>query len=462
MPSFVSACCRLTYRAFGRRPAFTRLGRSGAVAIVSAICAPILVMIVGFAVDYGYASYINLRLAKATDDATVGSVSQTAATSAGGYSNTSFMQSYGVNLFNANIAQLPISGVKFNLSVVSDGSTGVIASGSYTYNAPTFFAGILGFNAIPVSGTARSSARPLTYMTYYFLIDNSQSMGIGATQADMTTLYNRVLFYKNASSADGGCVFGCHVKQAGQKYTNEDLAHNLTQNFGSKITLRIDSAVSAVQGIISSASSIAGTTQNIKIGLYAIGEDPTTGKSVIPVSDPPSTNYSQLTTAAGGIGLGNIYSNTTGNTDYKDEISDFLSGLVPALTQGSGASASSPLNFVFLITDGINDVPGSCSPKFPVCVTPFDANYCNSLKANATVGVIYTTYNPILKNNAGPALETRYAELVDGKTGQAQSNLQSCATSPEWFFEAQDGPAIVTSMQALFQKTLPISARISQ
>ena len=60
-----------------------RIGRAGAVALVTALCAPVLVMIVGFVVDFSYASYINQRLARATDAATIGAVSQTAATAAG-------------------------------------------------------------------------------------------------------------------------------------------------------------------------------------------------------------------------------------------------------------------------------------------------------------------------------------------------------------------------------------------
>ena len=61
------------------------IGQAGAVAIITAVAAPALVTIVGFACDYGYASYINQRLARATDSGTLGSISQTAATTAGGY-----------------------------------------------------------------------------------------------------------------------------------------------------------------------------------------------------------------------------------------------------------------------------------------------------------------------------------------------------------------------------------------
>ena len=473
------------------------IGRAGAVAIITAVAAPALVTIVGFACDYGYASYINQRLARATDSGTLGSISQTAATTAGGYTQTAAMQTIGVNIFNANIADLSSTGVSFNLSVVADGTGGVIATGTYSYNVPIFFGGLLGLKNIPVSGTAKTTARPVVYANFYILVDNSQSMGIAATASDMTNLYNRVLANKNASTTDGGCVFACHVRgrvnnsQDGsglQAFTNEDLAHNLTRNWGAPITLRIDSAVSAVNGIVTSAAQIAATTKNIQFGLYTIGIDPNTGLRVTPIKDPPpapgktstdftvSSDYASVQRAASQISLGNTVSQQNrGDTDFTNEFTDFINAFKPtnppkpaatataALVQGNGASATSPLNYIFLVTDGLDDVVGSgCGNNFAVCTSPIEASDCDKLKSVATLGVIYTTYLPIYQFNTAPNLEARYKALVDGDPPQIQTNLQACATSSDWYFEAQDGPSIVTAMQTLFQRTQPSSARITQ
>ena len=456
-----------------------RVGCDGAVVIITAVSAPVLVMIVGFAADYGYASYINQRLARATDSATLGSVSQTAATTAGGYDKTSAMQTIGNNVFTANIGDLNSTGVTFSLSVVSDGTGGVIATGSYAYKCPTFFGGLLGINNIPLSGTAKTIARPVVYVNYYILVDNSQSMGIGTTQADMTALYQRVLAYSNAAPptgvssqpGDGGCVFGCHNKQVigynawqqpiYQKYTNEDLAHNAI--YGSPITLRLDSAITAVNSIITSAQQIAGITKNIKFGIYTIGEDSNTGKSVQLIKDPPTTDYAATQTAVSTIDLVNTDgSQSTGNTDFHDEITDFLASQSPAIAQGSGASATSPINYIFLITDGINDVRGNCN-KYRLCSSPIDSSECNVLKKNAIVGVIYTTYLPIYQFNQPSDPEDRFDVIMGTpQPAQAKLALQNCATSSDWFFEAQDGPTLISSVQALFQRTQPTSARITQ
>lgn len=468
------------------------IGRAGAVAIITAVAAPVMVMIVGFACDYGYASYINQRLARATDSGTLGSISQTAATTAGGYTQTAALKAIGVSIFNANVADLPSNGIQFNLSVVADGTGGVVATGGYTYKVPTFFGGLLGLTNIPVSGTAKTTARPTVYVNYYILIDTSQSMGIGTTQADMTALYQRVLKLTNATPAtgnaqfpgDGGCVFGCHITQkiynsqgyyVDQQYTNEDIAHNLSQYFGPPITLRIDSAVQAISSIVSSAAQVAAITKNIQFGLYTIGIDPKTNLRVAPVKYPPpppnstpdfspSSDYNSVQKAAALITLGNTVSTMNrGDTDFTNEFSDFLAAFKSpnALVQGSGASATSPLNYIVVVTDGLSDTVGSCT-QYNVCTSPINASDCDKLKAVASVGVIYTTYLPIYQYNTTPNLEKRYKDLVDGKTTSISTNLQACASSSNLYFEAQDGPSIVSSMQALFQRTQPSSARITQ
>lgn len=471
MQSDSFSLCRLLGRTALLSVLSAKVGRAGAVAIITAGAAPVLLMIVGFAADYGYASYLNQRLARAADSGTLGSVSQTAATTAGGYTATAAMQAIGVNIFNANIADLPSTGVNFNLSVVSDGSGGVIATGSYTYNVPTFFGGALGFNNIAISGTAKTTARPVTYVNYYILVDTSQSMGIAATQADMDTLYNRVVTSNNASTDDPGCVFGCHVPAniykhgqffGIQKLTNESLAHDL--KYGAKVNLRIDAAISAIQSIISTASSIAATTKNIQFALYEIQLDPTNNNQISTVATM-SSNYSTLSTAASTIELGNNDRFGEGDSDFPNELATFNNMLTSSgvKTNGSGASATSPLNFIFIISDGLSDVNGSNHTT-----GAFNPSNCYALKKLATVGTIYTTYSPIYQNNnpAGKAYNSDYVTYVQPFTmqngDQLAAGLLNCATDSTYAFQANDGPDIVAAMQSLFQRTQPSSARITQ
>jgi hypothetical protein len=417
---------------------------SGNVAIITGLCAPVLIAAAGFGMDFGYASYVNQRMSRAAEAAVIAAVSQSAATAVGGYSQYAALANYGKGVWSADISQLPTANTTPTLTVVSNGKGGVVASISYSASIPTFFSGIININAMPVGGSAQATANPVTYINYYILVDISQSMGIAATATDMTNLYNRVVTYNNGSGGETGCVFGCHVKAAGQAYTNEYLAHNISP----AITLRVDSAVSAIQNIITSAQQAAGINNNIKIGLYTMSKDPVSGTLLNTVS-APSTNFTSLATLAATIDLGNNVSGGDGDTDFVDQIANF-NAILPL--NGSGASAASPINYVFIITDGLADTPGACTSGH--CTAAFSPSYCAGLKANATVGVIYTTYQTIYnQNNSANGYETNYSALVLPYVNQIQPNLQSCATSSNYFFVASDGPAISTAMQALFAQS---------
>jgi Flp pilus assembly protein TadG len=413
---------------------------SGNVAIITALLLPVLIAVAGFGMDYAYAAFVKQRLDRAAEAAVIGAVSQNAATSGGGYSNVSWLYDYGLNIFTGNVSQLSVGTVTPTLTVTQKGN-GAVATLTYSANVPTLFSGIVGIKSFPVTGTASANASGITYINYYIVVDISQSMGIGSTSTDMTNLYNRSAAYNG-----GGCVFGCHVEDTGQTYTNEYLAHNMSPT----ITLRIDSAVAAIQSIVSSAKTAAGSHNNIQIGLYTMSEDPVTGKLFNTIASP-SSNYSSLTSLAATIDLGNNVAGGLGDSDFVDQLTQF-NAVIPA--SGSGVSATSPLNYVFIITDGMVDTPGAgCIDGH--CTAAFLSSYCSSLKTKATVGVIYTTYLPIYtNNNPADGYHIAYAALAEPYVGQIPTNLQNCASSSSYYFEASDGPAITTAMQALFAQTI--------
>lgn len=445
--------------------------RSGAVAILTAVSAPVLFLMVGITVDFGYASYLNQRLAKAADAAVLTSVSQTAATTAGGYGNTSFLQLAGNYYFTENVRQLSLSNVNFNLNVKADGAGGVIATASYSYDSPTFFAGIIGRPTIALGGSVSSTAHPITYVNYYILVDASQSMGIAATQADMNALYQRVRDKNNGSDGQLGCVFGCHVKAPGQTYTNEDLAHQITKDYPTPINLRIDAAVTAIQEIIAAAANVAGSNANIQFALYTIQANPNTNTFLTRIapgsssSTPTSSDYAALSNLAATIDLGDNQSGGIGDSNFEKELSAFETQLTTdnVLTNGSGVSSTSPLNYFFLITDGVTDTAGNCN-NYGHCTSAFDSTKCTTLKGKGTVGVIYTTYLPIWNENEqnGGVYVNSYKDLVYPFKDQIRPNLIDCASSSDLFFQADDGPGISSAMQSLFLKTQPKTARLTQ
>jgi hypothetical protein len=177
-----------------------------------------------------------------------------------------------------------------------------------------------------------------------------------------------------------------------------------------------------------------------------------------PTSPSTSAGFTALTNAAAGIDLGNNTSGGLGDSNFSASLQKFASNVLG--TNGDGSSASSPLQYVFIITDGVQDIPGSCTSGH--CVQAFDPSICTSLKSNATVGVIYTTYLPVYnQNNSAYGYETNYYNLVYPISNQIVPNLQSCVSLSNYYIEAKDGPAITSAMSALFQSTSAV-ARLSK
>jgi len=433
-----------------------RIGdRRGHASVIAAICGSALMIMMGSAIDYGYALNINQRLNEAADTAVLSAISPAIAQGAGSYAiaySHSNMSTVAKNTFAANTAALPIT-VTPVVTVTKTTNVNIstyTATLTYTASVPTFFGGIVGLSSIPISGHAQATTTPLTYIRYYILIDISQSMGIGATAADMSALYARIQQYGQGTEGEPGCVFGCHVAESTQNYSSESYAHYVSPY----ITLRIDSANSAVDSIIQTAvADENSTTPNISIGLTMSGYPSATVTQVF----APTTSLSQYENVA--VDLGPNSTSGIADSDFYDQITQFTNTYLPA--QGTGASASSPLNYVFIVTDGLVDTYGT-NCTFDHCTQAFQSSYCNQLQAKATVGVIYTTYLPIYNyNNSADGYESNYNTFVLPYINQIPTNLQACATSSSYYFQASYGPDIVAAMQSLLNTSLQ-TVRLTQ
>ncbi len=447
-----------------------RLGdRRGNVALIAALCAPIMMLMVGAAIDYGYALNVNQRLNEAADTAVISAISPAIAQGAGSYAlaysgNHMYLQAN--QTFKANTTTLPIT-VTPHITIASNtsnNSTTYTATLTYSTSVPTFFAGLIGMSSIPISGTAQAKTTPLTYIRIFILIDISQSMGIGSTAADMNALYTRIANNGQGTGGEAGCVFGCHVAESTQAASNEAYAHNTTSystsgsygtDTGAYINLRVDAANSAVDSIIQTAvSDENSTTPNISIGLYTMSSYPS---ATVTQVFAPTTSLTSHENAA--VTLGANTATGPADSDLSNELTTFTNNYLPA--QGTGGSSSSPLNFVFLVTDGLVDTYNT-SCTYSHCTQAFQSSYCNQLQAKATVGVIYTTYLPIYNNNnVSSGYESDYSLLVLPYVNQIPTNLQACASSSIYYFEASYGPAIQQAMQTLFATSLQ-TVRLTQ
>ena len=452
--------------------------RSGNAVIMFGLAAVPFFGILGIATDYGLALADKAKLDGAADAASLAAIRVGQSDIQGGSSRTTAMSdgsAQALKTFRANAGSLAFGTVPKPIITWVTGSSGQTLKASVTYSMTmtNTFSKIIGIPTTTLSGTSVSTLAMPSYINYYIVTDISQSMGVGATTADMTNLYNRVIQYKNydtlSNAINGiGCVFGCHVKTTTgypQIDTNENLAH--LPQYGAYINLRIDAAKSAIQTMINDAI-VAGQQPQpniIKIGIYTMQQDPTTFNSyIVPVVDPPasSSNFSAMAAPGGAIStidLGNNTGGGIGDTSFTNSLNTFSNNNLP--TQGDGSSASAALNYVFLITDGLSDTPG-CLPTGH-CTGALSSSLCSQLKTNATVGVIYTTYNPIFynQNNQSPPYNTNYNLTVAPYVNQIPLNLQACSSGARYYYEASDGPAITKGIEALFNSSA-MQARLSQ
>jgi len=428
-----------------------RRDRNGSVTIIAAFTFVVIMVLVGGLIDFSIAVSNRLRLQDIADSAIL------VATTPSEMLNTSTTAQQDVNttwgLSTASMTNVSNLTATINVVDTTAASGGKQRSVTLTFSgqSTTFFGSLLGYNSIKVGGTSTAARSTAPYINIYVLIDNSQSMGIGSTQADMISLYN-VSQKKN----NDGCVFGCHVALSGEPYSDEALAH------ANSVTLRIDSAKSATTTMINQASA-DNESNYVKFALYTMGGGDSASSTLLNKVADVSNNYTSLITSVSTIDLETKSAQgVIGDTDFEDALAALVAKL-PA-TNGDGNTAATPMNFIFIVTDGLDDfdvyksglpcLNNAPSPGGYRCTQPMPVSNCTTAKKSANVGVIYTPYLPLYTNPnyPGQGYYSSYTSLVSPFSSTISSNLQNCATNSNFFFTASDGPSIVTAMTQLFAR----------
>lgn len=425
--------------------------RRGNIAVIFALACVPLITVVGYAVDYSRATQLRSKLQAAADAASVGSIAKASP----GFAAAGSMTSDGTipagvtdaqNIFNANVANL--TGYTLNgitPTVVKSGST-VTSTVSFTASINTMFLGVIGKTALAMSGTSKATASMPLYIDFYLLLDNSPSMGVGATPTDVQTMVN------NTSDK---CAFACH------DLNNKNNYYDLAKKLG--VTTRIDVLRSATQSLMETASVTETYPNQFRMAIYDFGGSASTLglRSLFSLS----ASLSSAKTAAGKIDLMSV----NGQNENGDQDTAFTA-IFPAIngeisSPGSGSS-SSPLKYLLFVSDGVADENNTACLK-PLsgstrCQSPLNVALCKTMKDRGVkVAVLYTTYLALPTNawymkwidpfNAGPYGPSPNSEIA--------KNMQSCA-SPGLYFEVSPTQGIADAMNALFKKAVA-DARIS-
>ncbi len=432
------------------RMSATRFARdtSGNFGIITALVTVPLLTAVGMALDFGYAIDQRNDLLAAADAAAVGALAsqsvgvlaalameQDGVIKVGEEDARKFFQGQtakqvaaegqGKNEDNEGVS---LSGL--DVSVTKSGAD-LKSEVKFTAKVPTTFLRLINQNYITISGSATAVYNTGTYIDFYMLLDNTPSMGVGATDSDIATME------RNTSDS---CAFACHQLDKSNNYYA--LAKSL------KVQMRIDVVRQATQQLTYTAADTMRYPGQYRMAVYTFGSSAENTKLTQVAS--MSTDMAAVRKSADAIDLMTIpYQNY--NNDMATDIDEAMTSLKTIIKKGGGgASKSDPQKVVFFVSDGLTDSAkaGKCTKKTTNgtrCQEPIDYSFCKPLKdAGIKVAVLYTTYLPLPKNGW-------YNSWIKPFQSEIAKNMEACA-SPGFYFEVSPSEGISDAMTALFQK----------
>ncbi len=428
-----------------------RNDRSGNVAVIFTLALLPILSAIGVAVDYSRATQLRSKLQSAIDAASVGSVARKspAFIKAGTMTGDGSIPE-GVadarNIFNGNMSgELGYTLNNVTPTVIKTG--GVITSTvTFSANVPTMFLGVMGKSTMTVTGSSTSVSKMPQYIDFYLLLDNSPSMGVGATPADVATMV--------ANTSDK-CAFACHDLDDNKNYY--ELAKKL------RVTTRIDVLRTATEKLMDTASDTQTYTGQFRMAIYDFGKSASAAglRTLFAIS----SSLSSAKSAAGNIDLMTV-NGQNDNNDQDTQYTNVFPAMNNAITSPGNGTSGSPLKYLFFVSDGVADEQNSSclKPKSGQrCQSPINPALCKKLKDRGIkIAVLYTTYLALPTNdwynqwikpfNKGPYEPASVNSEIATK-------MEECA-SPGFYFEVTPTQGISEAMTALFQKAVS-DARIA-
>ncbi|WP_291574639.1 pilus assembly protein TadG-related protein [Bradyrhizobium sp.] len=456
--------------------------RKANVAVITALTMVPIIFLLGMTLDFSQAMHKKEQLDAAADAAAIAAVRP-----------AMLMQSDTVAQSTANAIFMSVANnipglVATPTPTITITDLGLQRTVSVSYSAASLnnFPKVLVNTASwPINGTATAQAASAPNMNFYLLMDDSPSMGIGATLTDINNLISATAPSKQSASSSQNCGFACHETNISHDGGTKD---NLTIARNNSITLRIDLVTSAVNqllntwtncpqsgisgGVMQCMSALNNTTY--KAALYTFD----TGLNTLATLTSPTSAGTQVSNIAlMSILYQNCVTSSSCNTDYGTDIAGALSSLnsiMPNPGLGSNSTGDTPQEVVFLVTDGVEDKIVSSCPNATFasnsrCQQPLDTTMCTTIKNRGIkIAILYTEYLQLI--NLGPSqniTDSWYMSWVnpyDGPTsatGQIAQNLQACA-SPGFFSDVTTGGDISTALTNLFIKVASSTASLTQ
>jgi len=477
--------------------------------VVFAASAVPIIGILGLSVDVTFVTQAKSQLALAADAASLSATKLASNEFVAGNATTYATdgQTNGNQWFDAQLGALHGVGSHSRTTTVTRNGTVFTTNVAYSATIPTHFASLFGhnFSSFTVSGQSNSTITINAYMNIEMLLDNSGSMLIGASTADINTLQAITACSPMAGGSGQGtsawsttmipatcpttyaanvsspgaypvaghapnsapCGFACHWNANTDSvlinggHVNWDyfaLARNV--NLGpitgyTNPTLRFDVVQAAAANVVSTMISNEILTNQFQLGAFTFNSSLVRVWPASPSSAEASTDLAGGATAIASIPP--YVGPNGGNTNFPGSMTSLASIMTNA---GDGSSSSSPRKTLFIVTDGIQDygsrsLGSSLGPMNDSAATAA----CNAIKAKGIgIYVLYTPYVPLPYN---PYYVGNIAQYVSGTPNAITRALQSCASAPSFFYEADIPSQVTSGLLSLVSASVRAPARIS-
>jgi Flp pilus assembly protein TadG len=485
--------------------------RAAAGVMFTLILTPMIGML-ALAIDFGVAAMAREQLNLAADAAALKAV--TAASIAYNASQSSNYiatgEAAGLAFFQAQLGSMMFGSASTPVVTVTQSNGKFTATVTAQGVVPTLFATALGFNVLTINALSATTLTNPKYVAIQIMMDASPSMSIledtvngpanlladvkaqitaefgihapvagsslvtAAAFDDIITLNNYVI--TQTASPNGQCAFACHTDNTtgGPSGKSNDY-YGIAQAKG--LQMRIDVLRSAVQSIIQQVEASSNASY-YQVGLYTFASDLTTVSALssnlaaaytatnnIQVArtvsycaygtTPPLCGYP--TTAANGPN-GSYREGNIPDTSFETSAQTLISSTLTPTPTEDGLSASTPLRYLFILTDGVDDYTNSaigyyCCNQY---IYPFNAtdgvdggsasatSACDQIKAaGVTILVLYTPYTPVSAQTYTDDVQPIVTPLASSKVTAA---LQACASGSENFFQANNAADIQTAL----------------
>ena len=382
--------------------------RSGAIGVIAVGAIPVLTLLVGAAIDYARVEDVRARLQKTADAA----VLATAQAQVLDYDDA---EERGDALVDANMELT--AGVEIVTRDIQSKGAGH-ATARLVARVDTFFLTLVGISTLDVEVFAEAKFDTSSDIQITVLLDNSGSMLIGASPADIAGFES--LF---------GCAFACHMPLAGGWGPTYEQAKS--SGYETRLQVARDAVLRAFE-IVDQSEYAQGADAYFDIYTFAYGLDHVVSGTAAELNGSGGSAVASIEPAP--------YVDTPdafAATDY-DAAFTIQSDVVAKAEQETDRQ-----HFLLFVTDGVGD---HARPNR--VIEPFDPSLCDAIKAaGVRIGVIYTTYFDIPN-------ESFWVDNVKPFSDEIGPNLSECA-SPGWYFEAEYADDVDAAFSELLKLVLP-------